>query len=419
MKTYCKNIDPLDLDTIRPSVYGLISDKYRRRDYARFISNYCDLSPKEIRLLEKYQLDEAVDNICIEIIEMFRAEKLVFSPVQYTKRVDPSSRKERLIGVEDPLMQCAEHVIKDCLSELWEHKFEYHQYATIKGKGQVKGAKQIQKWVKESYGKRKLKFAKLDVRHCFQSIKHEKVIEMLRRDIGKNKKLVRLVALILEYHGNGLLDPEEDEGDGLVIGSILSQFICNYMMSYSMRYNTTLHKTRRGKRIRIIRHQLYYMDDIFLAGTSSSSLESCTKKVIMFIEDELGLQIKDGWCVKNIEDEPIDMMGFRIFADGKMDIRPRTFLKARRCYIRGKSNGFKLEQARRATAYYGYFKHSRLICIHSKNKTDLPIKRLKLTASKIISTHDRGLQKCTVNQNLRNDRSKRSLKKLAATPTSG
>lgn len=389
MKTCCKNANPLDINQIRPSVYNLITDKYRRKDYSKFISEYCDYSPKEIRTFEKYQLDEPIDNICKEIIEMIYNGKLEFKPVHYSVREDPCSHKKRRIGIEHPLMQCTEHVAKDLLSELWQKKLEFHQYATIKGKGQVKGAKQIRTWVLIERRTHKVYFVKLDIHHCFQTIKHSVVMRYLKRDIGKNKLLLWLVEALLEFHGNGLLEPEEETDDGLIIGSILSQFLCNYLMSYAMRFAYALAKTRRGKRIPMIQHQLFYMDDIFSMGSSKNNLSIATKRLISFIENDLELSVKDDWSVKDIDDEPIDMMGFRIFADGRMDIRPRTFLRARRCYLNGEKNGFKIHTARRATAYYGYFKHARINDISSdKNKT-FKVVPLKRKASKIVSKHDK------------------------------
>lgn len=144
----------------------------------------------------------------------------------------------------------------------------------------------------------------------------------------------------------------------------------------------------------MVKRKLFYMDDILLTGSSKNNLSIATKRLICFIEDELELSVKDDWSVKDIDDEPIDMMGFRVFSNGRMDIRPRTFLRARRCYINGEKNGFKIQTARRATAYYGYFKHSRINNISTDQAKTVHVVPLKIKASKVVSKHDKEVLIC-------------------------
>lgn len=384
MKTYCKNVDLLNIDFIRPFVKDCILDKIKRFDYALFLSDYCDLSPSKIRKSSPQELEEPIERVCQHIVFMFYTRKLTFPPVRYSPRFDDVSRKTRVIGIESVMQQVVEHVVVGAMSELWNAKLEPHQYASRKDKGQVKGAKKIQSWVRNANAQGKhLRFDKLDVKKCFPSIKHSVVMKFLRRDIHKNELLLWAVEELLKYHG--------EDGVGLIIGSLLSQFLCNYLLSYAYRHVQSLHKTRRGKSIKLVKHAIFYMDDICLMGFDKRNLGIATKSTIKYMKDNLELEVKPDWQIKDNAKEPIDMMGYRIFGDGSMDVRPRIFIRARRCFMRGYKWGFNLKTARRACSYYGYFKHTNIEFLKMPNGVVLDIIKLKKKASKIISDYDKGV----------------------------
>lgn len=391
MKTYCKNVDLLDINFIRPFVNDCILDKIKRFDYALFLSDYCDYSPSKIRKLNPEDLKEPIERVCEHIIFMFYIRKLTLPPVRYSSRYDDVSRKTRVIGVESVMQQVLEHVVVGAMSELWNAKLEPHQYASRKEKGQVKGAKKIQSWIKDANLKGKhLHFDKLDIKKCFPSIKHTVVMKFLRRDVRKNELLLWAVEALLQYHNSGLLNPIEETDDGLIIGSLLSQFLCNYLLSYAYRHVQSLHKIRRGKSVKLVEHAIFYMDDICLMSFDKRNLGIATNSTIKYIGDNLELEIKPDWQIKDNAKEPIDMMGYRMFGDGSMDIRPRIFIRARRCFMRGYKWGFTIKTARRACSYYGYFKHTGIKTLKMPNRVVLDIVKLKQKASKVISTYDKG-----------------------------
>lgn len=62
--------------------------------------------------------------------------------------------------------------------------------------------------------------------------------------------------------------------NGLSIGSYLSQYLCNLFMSQIYHYIGHLHKIRKHKNgknelIKLVYHQLFYMDDIYICGMSA------------------------------------------------------------------------------------------------------------------------------------------------------
>lgn len=352
MKTYCRSVDPSDVSIISGFVYEALRSKLKRKDYSDFVARYCVLSGKEIRLRARMgmglykEMEDAVRLISEDISQRIRQRDLRLDPIRYETRTDGLSQKTRVIGIESVMQQLMEHVAVGCMGELWAAKYEHHQYASIQGKGQLAGARAIQKWTKK--GKTK-NFVKLDVRKCFASISRRTVMRWLQRDIGKNKLLLWFVDALLWMHG-----------DGLVIGSLLSQFICNYFMSYAYRYVMGLHKVRRGKTVRLCSCALFYMDDILLAGKDRRNLLMATRRLIIFLEENFGLQIKPDWNIRRHKDCNIDMMGYVITAKGRIKIRPRVFLRARRAFVRSAKGDDRLKTQRRVSAYYGFFKAAKV-----------------------------------------------------------
>lgn len=352
MKTYCKNIDPSDVKTIERFVYEALHPKLKRKDYSEFVAQYCELSGKEIRLRARQgfglypELQKAVRLIAMDISARIRQRNLQLGPIRYEQRTDGLSKKTRIIGIESVMQQLMEHVAVGCMKELWDAKYGYHQYASVKGKGQLRGAKAIQKWTKS--GKTKY-FVKLDVRKCFQSLNRETAMRWLRRDIGKNELLLWFVDALLRMHG-----------DGLVIGSLLSQFLCNYFMSYAYRYVMSLAKARRGKRVQLVSCALFYMDDILVCGSDRRNLLMAARKLIRYLKASFGLDVKPGWNIRRHEDCGIDMMGYVITAKGRIKVRPRVFIRARRAFARSAAGDNRMKTQRKVAAYYGFFKAAKI-----------------------------------------------------------
>ena len=362
MKTYCKHADPTDLQIIERYVFEAMSGKLQRKDYSEFVSKYCPISGKEIRKRARDaitwypELEQAVALISREIAAQIRARRLDLPPVRYSERHDGMCHKVRKIGLMSVMQQLMEHVAVGCMEELWAAKYEYHQYASIRGKGQLKGARTIQKWAKRG---RTRHFVKLDVRQCFRSLTRKTCMKWLRRDIGKNRLLLWLVEELLKMHG-----------DGLIIGSLLSQFLCNYFMSYGYRFVLGLHKTRRGKRVRLVACALFYMDDILLAGPDRRNLVMAVRKLVAFMRESFGLDIKPGWNVRRHEDAGIDMMGYVVTARGRLKIRRRVFIRARRSFRRTWNGDRRLITQYRVGAYYGYFKAAKIHRLRPARRTD-------------------------------------------------
>ena len=363
MKRLCKDIDITDIGLISRAVYKCLERKYKRNDTIKYFSQVSGVSEDALKnILEDYgkeALYPVVDKICDILREEIISDNISFPKIWYREKIDGSSGKVRRIGIQNVKQQLYDYIAVEGMKPLLKRIGEY-QYASIPKRGTTKGKQVISRWIKN----RNMRyFAKLDVKKCFESIDHDLLMTFLKKYI-KNEKLVWLIRTLINSFEKGLS-----------IGSYLSQYLCNLYMSVLYHYiMEELYKTRRGKRINLIRHCLIYMDDILLIGSRKRDMEMAVKKIIQKA-DEMGLTIKDNWQVRSIDETPIDMMGFKIYRT-HTEIRGRIFLRVRRSFRRA-IKGLTFRTAKKCLSYYGYLKHTNSRRFQRKWKVRRTIKKCK------------------------------------------
>lgn len=266
---------------------------------------------------------------------------LEFSPIVHRNRYDPLSHKMRHVGEQSPKQQLADYVADEMLAPMFEARYGRYQCASIKGRGQVYAKRAIERWCRESASKW---FVKLDIRKCYESIDHALVMRLLRKYVGSEDVL---------YLAERLLETYEH---GLNIGSFFSMRVANWVLSFAYHeMEDGCVKKRRGRSVRLIRHQLWYMDDVLLIGSSKKDLKMAVRHLKAYLRDELGLQIKP-WKVCKVGAEPIDMCGY-VMAPGRTTIRPRIFLRATRAFAKLRKRA-TVRRARRCASYWGFIVNS-------------------------------------------------------------
>ena len=363
MKRLCKDVDITDRGLISRAVYACLKNKYKRNDVTRYFSQVSGLTENQIRCIHhrygRKSLYPIVEIIISDLQKEIANESLSFPPIWYRDKIDGSSGKIRRIGIQNIKQQLYDYIAVEGLNPLLKRIGEY-QYASIPGRGTTKGKQVISRWIKDRNTRY---FVKLDVKKCFESIDHDLLMGFMEKHI-KNEKLIWLI--------RALIDSFEK---GLSIGSYLSQYLCNLYMSVLYHYiMEELYKTRRGKRINLIRHCLIYMDDILLIGSRKRDMEMAAKKIIQK-SDEMGLTIKDNCQVRSIDETPIDMMGFKIYRT-HTEIRGRIFLRVRRSFRRARKE-LTLRIAKKCLSYYGFLKHSNSKRFQRKWKVRNTVKKCK------------------------------------------
>lgn len=390
IKRYCKHVDITDRELISTATYKCLKGKYRRRDTLDMLSNISGLSANQLYYIQKkfsvkclYRFVELlIDEIRIELFD----KKLKFEKIWYREKEDKSSGKIRRIGIQNIKQQIYDYIAVEGLKDMFKRIGE-HQYASIKGRGQLLGAKRINRWLRN---KRIRSIGKADVKKCFTSIKQENLMKFLRKYI-KNDDLLWLIETLVNTFE-----------DGLSIGSYLSQYLCNlYISQLYHEISENMYKVRKKRngevqRQNLVRHVLIYMDDIFICGDNKKFLHEAMKRIIKYANDHLGLKIKKTWVIatckfgdRRNDTDFVDMMGFRIYR-WHITIRKRVFKRIRRCYLRARRKWkihrkISIELARRCLSYYGTLKNTNSFKVMLKYK----VTKVMTICKKVVVMHDK------------------------------
>ena len=290
-----------------------------------------------------FELFGSPDNLVNEIYSEIKGRCLKFDTIRYFMRREKTNGKLRRIGIQSIKQQVCDYLVVRALQGLLDAKLGYYQCASVPGKGQVFAKKHIEKWYAEGGY-----FAKHDIRKCFPSVDTVVLMAFLRKHVGSEDILYVIEVAIANYG-------TKKEPCGLNIGSYLSQYLANLVLSIVYHHIEGLHKFRRETRHALVTHQLWYMDDLVMFSKSKRDLLMAMRDVERFINDELNMSVKP-WKVCKCGDDPLDMVGYVIDARGTR-LRPQLYLRSRRSLER---MGRKpcISRARRCVSYWGFMKHS-------------------------------------------------------------
>lgn len=383
MKKYLKDFK-ISYPFVRHSVYDCLNkSRWTRQDTSYFLAEYAiEILDKhnrkhpskrvvahylrDIAYEDRTKLYPLVDYISYRMYQEIINKKMNLKPIEYQKRKDASNGKIREIGISSMKQQCYDYIAVDACKEMFLAKIGHYQCASLKEKGQVFGKRAIETWIRTNPQKCQWIY-KCDIHKYYPSVNHQLIENYLMRDIKNDEVLYLLFYLIETYK------------EGLCIGSYLSQYLANYYLSYLYHYiSEQLFTYRRGKRIRLIHHILFYMDDIIMFGSNKKYVKRAVKLINKYLNDNLGLQIKPNAQLFKLDSRDIDMMGYRI-RTYKTSIRKRIFDRANRLYRYIQRCNYKmtLHDAYRAISYYGYFVHSWSYKYSKKVKLNKIIKNAK------------------------------------------
>lgn len=312
--------------------------------------------PDIVRFCEKYPtLESQVDLIQSEI----KSRNLILKPIRYTTRTDPSSHKVREIGIQDIKQQIFDYVVIEAFDRGgFLKRIGEYQCASIPKRGQSYGLKAIKRWMKEEDA---VYACKLDIKKFYPSIDREKLMAWLRKRIKNEPLLWMIEALIYTFK------------NGLSIGSYLSQYLANLYLSdvyhKIQEEYARVRKCKDGtiKRVRLVKHNIFYMDDFLLLGSNKRDIQRCVDLIIAECEVK-GLTIKEGYHIYKIDSIGfVDMMGFRIYRT-HVSIRRETCKHIRRTYLRFKKKRNSVRLAQRIISFQGLINMAN--CFNFKKKYD-------------------------------------------------
>lgn len=372
MKRYCKQIDITDRNLISLAAYQCLDGKITRFDTLRMLAKYSGLTHHQIytihhRYGERY-LDGAVELVIDAIQEEILNRSVDLVPIWYKEKVDPSSHKVRKIGIQNVKQQIYDYIAVNAMEPILKRIGE-HQYASIPERGPDKGVARIRRWMKD----KEIRYiAKADVKKCFNSIRKENVMAFLQKYIA-NEPLLWLIETLLDTFDGGLS-----------IGSYLSQHLCNLYMSQlyheiaERMYRIRKQRAGNALRVRLVKRQLLYMDDLFLAGSSCKDIHAAIKNIMICLR-KMGLKLKNNWIVTKCawtnrcnDKRFMDIMGRRIYR-WHVTIRRRVFLRVRRAYKKALKciqthRSIPERLARKCMSYWGQIKRTDSYKIRKKYK---------------------------------------------------
>lgn len=383
MKKCCKNIDVTNAYAIEPFIEECIKNHGKRHDFSAFIkkeglyNEYRQFLKGSIAA--RYEISVAIAE---KIATMIQTKTIPPLKTWARERYDDSSQKMRLIGNETVLQRFLDYIAVYGCQELWHRKLVREQCSSIKGRGQLYGVKLLRKYILKDNQNMKLAvkhhirytrkckyFVKLDIRHCYESIDKQILMNQLTHDIKNDDMLYLWRCLLKSYDGTT---------DGLLIGALPSQYASQYVV---------VNLYRKAMENQYVTHMATYMDDMILFSPNRRKLLKVVKELIRYATDTLHLTIKLNFAIKKLSNEPIDMMGYVIHANGKVTIRARGFIHARRLLLRYEKQGFlTLSQSKRLVSYKGYFKQSNSYNSYGR------FNKAFCYAQKVISQHERNKQ---------------------------
>lgn len=184
------------------------------------------------------------------------------------------------------------HAIMRICHPIFDNYQTYDSYACRVGKGTYKALERAQQ-----YARRYKWFAKLDVRHYFESISHRLLMRQLCRMI-KDKQLL--------FYFDDLIDSySASEGRGIPIGNLTSQYFANHYLAAADHYA----KQQLG-----VRAMVRYMDDILLFAKEKEELMRMMNEYLRYLRDSLSLDGHEP--VMNRTSFGIPFLGYVVYGNG-------------------------------------------------------------------------------------------------------
>ena len=249
-------------------------------------------------------------------------------------------RKKRTIIAPTYKEQIIHHMVVNTLIPIFNHGMYEHSYGSLPNRGGHKGKKQIEKWIR--HDRKNVKYClKMDIRKFFDSIPH---------DILKNK----LSSIIHDEKFLAILYELVDVTDkGIPLGFYTSQWIANWYLQELDHYI---------KEDLCAVHYIRYMDDMVIFGSNKKVLHKVREKISLYLENNLGVELKDNWQVFRFDyiknrkhyGRCLDFMGFKFYRD-KTILRRSIMLKAtRKAKKLSKKEKITIYDIRRMMAYLGW-----------------------------------------------------------------
>ena len=307
---------------------------------------------KEIQQIDA-NLDEEVKKMRV-MIENTRSDaehpELGFRPPNKRKpKIINEHGKPRIIYMPEIREQWLHHIIVLILSPIILSTSYAISCGSFPTRGAHYGMKYLRKMIRK--GRHIKYFAKLDIRHFYNSIRVKMLMDALR-DMIKDELFLYVIELCLK----GFVK-------GIPLGFYISQWLANYFLEPL---------DRLIKEVCGIEINVRYMDDLLLMDDNKKVLHKTIKKIMHLLGSLLRLKLKNNFQVirfaytkkdgKKIG-RPVDIMGFVFYRDGKVIMRERIMLHITRlarhmAKVKERTGKYYTTHIRALLSGMGWFKYT-------------------------------------------------------------
>lgn len=259
--------------------------------------------------------------------------------------IDGSSRKVRTIIRPMCEEQILHHMAINVLKPIFMRPMYKHSHGSIPERGCLSGRKTLAKWIK--YDRENTKyFLKMDIKKYFESIPHD-ILKVKLDRIIKDKQLLPLLHDFVDVKCDGVINKDK----GIPLGFYPSQWFANFYLTDLDHYiKEKLHA----------KYYMRYMDDMIVFDKDKNKLESIRLEIAKYVNDNLGLTLKDNWRICELGEDnghSLDFMGFRFYTN-RVGLRKSLLYRLSRKARQIHKKGATIYTARQFLSLAGWTKHA-------------------------------------------------------------
>jgi len=215
---------------------------------------------------------------------------------------DPKTRKINNSIFRDRVVH---HALINVIKYLFESCFIYDSHANQIGKGTLKAIERFDKFKRKvsRNNTRKCFVLKADIKHYFEEINHDILMNILKRKI-EDENVLWLIKLIIHNHAIG-----GKKIKGMPLGNLTSQFFANVYLNELDQF--AKHKLRA-------KYYICYVDDFVILHNSKNQLKKWKNEINIFLKEKLDLELHPNKSQILKLEKGIKFLGFRIFNNHKL-----------------------------------------------------------------------------------------------------
>lgn len=213
-------------------------------------------------------------------------------PYQSFRVRDPKLRHIHKASVRDRLLHQA---IFRVLYPIFDKSFIFDSFSCRVGKGTHPAVSRLEKFLKKTgqNNHRPVYTLKCDVRKFFDSINHEKLLELIKRKVSCEKTIWLIEKIIDSF--------EKTKGAGLPLGNVTSQLFANIYLNELDQFI---------KRHLKVKYYLRYCDDFVILNSSQNALKNILEPIRSFSRQRLSLNLHENKIILRRHSQGVDFLGY-------------------------------------------------------------------------------------------------------------